>query len=177
MSVISKLLTGFPALGSVATCSLVIAKNKQPIELLSEEEVAPPPVLVVSESVQELLKKEEYKDCIVLSGFRGQGTAYVCSFSTKRGELEPHFYHLSRSRSKGSWLKKIDTIENKELKFADKTNQKLWNVPFFWMGTGTKVGTHLTPEKDCQVSKVGNLLKLICRGEEVNKQEQGRKTK
>lgn len=175
MSFVLKLLTGFPALGAVATCSLVIAKHNQS----KEEIVVPPPVVVASESVQELLKKEEYKDCVELTGFRGKsdGSAYVCSFSTKQGKLEPHFYHLSRSRPKGSRLKKISSIVNKELKFTDGDSQQLWSSPFFWMGPRTKVGTDLTPERDCQVSKNGDSLKLICKGEELNKQEQGRKVK
>ncbi len=106
MSLGTKFLTGLPIVTGVSAYPLaVVTKNRVSATKLRVEIPPQAPILVPSPTISEPAKVQEtiqklfekgYRDCTLISGYRGPGVLYVCSFLNTNGSFTPTFFYYDR---------------------------------------------------------------------------------
>lgn len=118
--------------------------------------------------LQEIIEKEKYDGCSLLTKTRGSTLWYVCS--KKENSHKPSFYNYNRARKEPkSKVMKVDSFTTRLMTFDDKSTESLRLSPFFWMGKLS--GGALIPEKECNFKEMssGNNPSYIltCKDQEV----------
>lgn len=181
MSLVTKILAGFPVVALVSTFPFTLVANKDKelkVEKINEIlKVSPADTQgKVSQSIEKLIEEGNYEGCAELGRSNGKSALwFVCS--KKENSNKPSFFNYDRTRSAESRVIQVISVistPKREIKFVTGKTENLRFLPP-WMHK--LKGRNVIPERNCNFTKEENTRNkksytLSCLGEEIQREIQ-----
>lgn len=177
MSLVTKVLAGFPVVAGVATYPLALAANKGKELKVTTDILTPPPAVPVSQLIKKIVEEKNYEGCAELVNKIKWGPLwFVCA--SKEHLNKPSLYSYNRTREDRNLIvAHVTSITSsssspkreREMTLEKGIKEKI-KFPPSWIHKLR--GQSLTPESDCNFTenrKVngGVTYRLICHSQVI----------